>query len=78
MAILTDRQQIGKYEVARLIKENSYCETYRVEDEQGTPFFLKLFVLKNTPENCSGTSSSVREHCPSTRPCASSPTSSRD
>ena len=50
MAILTDRQQIGKYEVARLIKENSYCETYRVEDEQGTPFFLKLFVLKNTPE----------------------------
>ena len=50
MAILTNNQQIGKYDVKRIIKENSYCETYRVEDEQGEPFFLKLFILKNTPE----------------------------
>ncbi len=34
----------------RLIKENNYCETYRVEDEKGEPFFLKLYILKNTPE----------------------------
>lgn len=34
----------------RLIKENHYCETYRVEDEKEEPFFLKLFILKNTPE----------------------------
>ena len=49
MAILNNKQHIGKYEVVRLIKENSYCETYRVEDEKEEPFFLKLFILKNTP-----------------------------
>lgn len=50
MAILSIHQKIGNYEVIRLIKENKYCETYRVEDENGDPFFLKLFILKNTPE----------------------------
>ena len=50
MAILTNNQRIGNYEVKRLIKENNYCETYRVEDDKEESFFLKLFVLKNTPE----------------------------
>lgn len=50
MAILNQNQGIGSYEVKRLIKENNYCETYRVEDEKGEPFFLKLYILKNTPE----------------------------
>lgn len=50
MAILNQNQGIGSYEVKRLIKENRYCETYRVEDEKGEPFFLKLYILKNTPE----------------------------
>ena len=50
MAVLQTNQKIGTYEVKRLIKENRYCETYRVEDEQEEPFFLKLFILKNTPE----------------------------
>jgi len=50
MAILSNDQRIGNYEVKRLIKENNYCETYKVEDEKGEAFFLKLFVLKNTPE----------------------------
>ena len=50
MAILNNNQRIEKDEVRRLIKENNYCETYRVEDEKGEPFFLKLFILKNTPE----------------------------
>lgn len=50
MSILKQNQEIGKYEVVRLIKENNYCETYRVEDENRQPFFLKLFVLKNIPE----------------------------
>jgi transitional endoplasmic reticulum ATPase len=49
MAILSNNQQIGNYEVKRLIKENLYCETYRVEDADEEPFFLKIFVLKNTP-----------------------------
>jgi serine/threonine protein kinase len=50
MAILQPNQKIGNYEVKRLIKENHYCETYRVEDENEKPFFLKLYVLKNAPE----------------------------
>ena len=50
MAVLTNNQVISRYEVKRLIKENSYCETYRIEDEKGDPFFLKLYILKNTPE----------------------------
>ena len=50
MAILNNQQNISKYEVIRLIKENHYCETYRIEDEKEEPFFLKLFILKNTPE----------------------------
>lgn len=51
MAILQPGQKVGNYEVRRLIKENFYCETYRVEDEKEEPFFLKLFIIKNTP-NC--------------------------
>lgn len=50
MAILDINHNIGGFEVKRLIKENNYCETYRVEDEKEEPFFLKLFILKNTPE----------------------------
>ena len=50
MPVLSNNQHIGKYEVKRLIKENNYCETYRIEDENETPFFLKIFILKNTPE----------------------------
>lgn len=34
MAVLTNNQRIDNYEVIRLIKENNYCETYRVEDER--------------------------------------------
>ena len=50
MAVLDNHQKIGCYEVKRLIKVNNYCETYRVEDDKEEPFFLKLFILKNTPE----------------------------
>jgi len=50
MAILSNNQHIDKYEIKRLIKENNYCETYRIEDENEVPFFLKIFILKNTPE----------------------------
>ena len=35
--------------VKNLIKQNRYTETYRVEDEDHHPFFLKLFILKNMP-----------------------------
>ena len=50
MAILTRGQQVDEYTVQSLIKENLYTETYRVEDENGNPFFMKVFVTKRMPE----------------------------
>lgn len=50
MAILTRGQQIDRYKVQSLIKESLYAETYRVEDEDGNPFFMKVFVIKRMPE----------------------------
>ena len=49
MAILTRWQEVDRFQVQSLIKENLYTETYRVEDDGGTPFFLKLFVMKRMP-----------------------------
>jgi len=49
MAILNNDSIIGQYRVQSLIKANLYTETYRVENEGGTPYFLKLFALKRMP-----------------------------
>ena len=49
--ILKEGQPIGeKWHVVYLIKENPYAESYRIEDESGNPYFLKIYRLKNTPE----------------------------
>ena len=40
----------NKWHVVYLIKENPYVESYRVEDESGNPYFLKIYRLKSTPE----------------------------
>lgn len=50
MAILQRGQHIDQYIVQSLIKQNLYTETYRVEDNSGTPFFMKVFVMKRMPE----------------------------
>lgn len=50
MSILQPGQYIGKYTVQSLIKENLYTETYRAEDEDHNPYFLKAFVTKRMPE----------------------------
>ena len=50
MALLSRGEQIGGYTVQSLIKENLYTETYRVENEDANPFFLKVFVKKRLPE----------------------------
>ena len=49
MAVLSRGQKLGKYLIQNLIKENLYTETYRVEDEDNNPYFLKLFILKQVP-----------------------------
>ncbi len=46
MPLLLPDQKFEKYKVQQLIVENSYCETYRVEDENEKPFFLKLFIVE--------------------------------
>ena len=49
--ILNEGQIIDKrWHVVYLIKENPYAESYRVEDESGNPYFMKIYRLKNTPE----------------------------
>lgn len=50
MEIFKRGQQIGIYQVQSLIKKNLYTETYRVEDADGNPFFMKVFVMKRLPE----------------------------
>lgn len=50
MAVLSRGQQISKYSIQSLIKANLYTETYRAEDEDGNPFFMKVFIHKRTPE----------------------------
>ena len=50
MAILSRWQEVDKYVVQSLIKENTYTENYRVEDEGGKPYFMKVFVMKRIPE----------------------------
>lgn len=48
MATLGINEKIGKYWVKSIIKSNSYTETYRVEDANSHPYFLKLFLLKKS------------------------------
>ena len=49
--ILKEGQPIGeKWHVVYQIKENPYAESYRIEDESGNPYFMKIYRLKNTPE----------------------------
>ena len=49
MAALSINDKIGNYWVKSIIKSNCYTETYRVEDMDSHPYFLKLFLLKNLP-----------------------------
>lgn len=50
MAIIKTGQRVGRYSVQSLTKENLYTETYRVEDENQDPFFLKAYIMKIMPE----------------------------
>lgn len=49
MALLTENEKVGSYRVVGLIKANHYTETYKVSDEAGQLFFLKLFILSKLP-----------------------------
>lgn len=49
MAILKDKQEIGNYTVQSFIKEGQYNESYRVQNSQGVPFFLKIYDPQKVP-----------------------------
>ena len=49
MPIQKPKQIFEGLEVQYLIKENRYCETYRVEDEEQKSFFLKLYIKDRMP-----------------------------
>ena len=49
--ILKQGQIVNKrWHVVYLIKENAYAESYRVEDESGNPYFMKIYRIKDTPD----------------------------
>lgn len=50
MSILLAGNQIGNYKVQHLIKQNEYTETYKVVNENDRAYFLKVYVMKRTPE----------------------------
>ena len=50
MSVIKENTIIEGYRIQNLIKENGYTETYRVIDDNDNVYFLKLYVLKRTPE----------------------------
>ena len=49
MSALILGSNVGAYTVLSLIKQNEYTETYKIVNENGHPYFLKLYILKLTP-----------------------------
>ena len=49
MPLFEKGHKIENYTVQCLIKENQYTQTYRVEDDDFNPYFLKAFVIKRMP-----------------------------
>lgn len=62
MSILSEGYKIdNKYEIKSLIKANGFVETYRIADNSGNLFFLKLFDIQNTPDSLKTESGKVYE-----------------
>ena len=49
MSSLKTGSKVGEYTIQSLIKQNEYTETYKAVNENGNPYFLKLYILKTTP-----------------------------
>lgn len=50
MSILAPGNRIDNYTVVQQITQNEYIETYKVVNENDHPHFLKVYVMKRTPE----------------------------
>ena len=49
MSVLNTGYTIGEYTIQSLIKQNEYTETYKAVNQNGNPYFFKLYILKKTP-----------------------------
>ena len=49
MSIFSPGSKVGAYTIQSLIKLNEYTETYKAVNENGSPYFLKLYIMKKTP-----------------------------
>lgn len=49
MSALNTGCTVGEYTIQSLIKLNEYTETYKAVNQNGNPYFLKLYILKKTP-----------------------------
>ena len=61
MAIFKNEDLIdGRFRVQYLIKENRYCETYKVRDENDVSFFLKLYIWDKMPNELTDEENRIR------------------
>lgn len=51
MITLPEGYRIGKYTVKYFIKEGLYNCTYKIEDENGTPLFMKFYDINLVPDD---------------------------
>ncbi len=49
MVTLAENTPVGAYQVHRFIKKGLYNDSYVVKDDQGHPFFMKLFDMSRIP-----------------------------
>ena len=49
MSVMNIGAKVGAYTIKSLIKQNEYTETYKAVNDNGNPYFLKLYILKKTP-----------------------------
>ena len=49
MSVVSIGAKVGAYTIKSLIKQNEYTETFKAVNDNGNPYFLKLYVLKKTP-----------------------------
>ena len=61
MAILSQGQQIGIYEVDSFIKEGEYNESYKLKDNTGTSYFLKIFDPSRIPSEVLNADGEIQE-----------------
>lgn len=61
MAILSSGQQVGSYHVDSFIKDGEYNESYRIKDENGTLFFMKIYDPTRIPSEVLNAEGEIQE-----------------